>query len=216
MATYVMSDIHGEGRRFYTMLDKIGFGPQDQLYILGDVIDRGTDGVVLLWKILSEPNMHLIIGNHEQMCLDAYSPNASFVDVLRWTRNGSEHTMRAMDRLQPEEREALLSQLAALPDHVLLTVGDRHFYLVHGFAAQDKRERIWGRPDYFAAKPCANRTLIVGHTPVVAYSVHCPVRDHFRILHAPGFIDIDCGCGHRSEQRRLACLRLEDMREFYC
>ena len=25
MATYVMSDIHGEGRRFYTMLDKIGF-----------------------------------------------------------------------------------------------------------------------------------------------------------------------------------------------
>ena len=29
-------------------------------------------------------------------------------------------------------------------------------------------------------------------------------------------IDIDCGCGNlRSEHRRLACLRLDDMAEFY-
>ena len=35
------------------------------------------------------------------------------------------------------------------------------------------------------------------------------------IFHAPGLIDIDCGCGSGYELRRLACLRLDDMKEFY-
>ena len=34
--------------------------------------------------------------------------------------------------------------------------------------------------------------------------------------HRDNIIDIDCGCGNlRSEHRRLACLRLDDMAEFY-
>lgn len=37
----------------------------------------------------------------------------------------------------------------------------------------------------------------------------------FEIFHAPGLIGIDCGCGNETDLRRLACLRLEDMREFY-
>ena len=35
------------------------------------------------------------------------------------------------------------------------------------------------------------------------------------IWHGNGIIDIDCGCGHETELRRLACLRLDDMTEFY-
>ena len=54
MAHYVMSDIHGEGSRFYAMLDRIGFSSADTLYILGDVIDRGADGVSLLRQILAD------------------------------------------------------------------------------------------------------------------------------------------------------------------
>ena len=39
------------------------------------------------------------------------------------------------------------------------------------------------------------------------------VLDH--ILHAPGFIDIDCGCGYDMPIKTLSCLCLENMLEFY-
>lgn len=216
MAHYVMSDIHGEGSRFYAMLDRIGFSSADTLYILGDVIDRGTDGIALLRQILATRNMVLLLGNHEQLMLEYYHPDATFVEILRWNRNGNGSTVAALDQLRQSQRDELLAQVAELPDCLDLEVEGHRFYLVHGFPGDTRYARVWTRPDYFAENPMPGTTLIVGHTPVVVYSTQEPVRDHFRILHAPGFIDIDCGCGHRSEQRRLACLRLEDMQEFYC
>ena len=37
---YVMSDIHGQKRRFDSVMKQINLQPDDTLYILGDVIDR--------------------------------------------------------------------------------------------------------------------------------------------------------------------------------
>jgi len=216
MATYVMSDIHGEGRRFYAMLKRLHLTAEDTLYILGDVIDRGADGVSLLRYIMGEKNIVLLKGNHEQLCLDYYREDASFLEALRWGRNGNAHTLRAMERMREKPRNELLAYLQRLPDFAEVTVGEKTYHLVHGMYSQNAYERLWGRPDFYMPPPFPDKTVIVGHTPVVVYSKHEPVRDHFRILHAPGFIDIDCGCGHSSEQRRLACLRLDDMEELYC
>ena len=41
MATYVISDIHGQYNMFIELLDKIDLKDTDTLYILGDVLDRG-------------------------------------------------------------------------------------------------------------------------------------------------------------------------------
>ena len=48
--TYVMSDIHSMAELLERMLRKIAFSPEDTLYILGDMIDRGPDpaGVIEL------------------------------------------------------------------------------------------------------------------------------------------------------------------------
>lgn len=215
MAHYVLSDIHGEGSRFWKMLDIIGFSADDTLFVLGDVIDRGTDGVELLRYILDADNIHMLMGNHEQMCLDALAPTATFLEQLRWNRNGNAATLQAVQAMLPEDRERLLEEMAKLPDHMDISVAGRKFHLVHGFPGESTYSRLWGRPDYHTPGPFADSTVIVGHTPVVVYASYEPIRDHMRILHAPGFIDIDCGCGHRHETRRLACLRLEDMAEFY-
>ena len=48
MATYVLSDIHGEYAMLRKMLEKINFSDQDTLYVLGDVIDRGPHPVKAL------------------------------------------------------------------------------------------------------------------------------------------------------------------------
>lgn len=45
---YVISDVHGRYDLFIKMLDKISFSDNDTLYLLGDMIDRGPDGIKLL------------------------------------------------------------------------------------------------------------------------------------------------------------------------
>ena len=42
---YAMSDIHGCFDKYRAMLSEIQFKSTDTLYVLGDVIDRGPDGV---------------------------------------------------------------------------------------------------------------------------------------------------------------------------
>ena len=67
---YVTSDLHGYPlEKFRSMLDSVGFSQKDFLYILGDVIDRGADGISLLRWIMLQPNVELLLGNHEAMML---------------------------------------------------------------------------------------------------------------------------------------------------
>ena len=52
MATYVISDIHGEYGKFMELLDMIHFSNEDIQYVLGDVVDRGKNPVkTLLWMM---------------------------------------------------------------------------------------------------------------------------------------------------------------------
>lgn len=64
---FVISDIHGQKEAFFSLLEQVKFSEYDELYILGDVIDRGPYGIALLQHIMSQPNMHFILGNHEEM-----------------------------------------------------------------------------------------------------------------------------------------------------
>ena len=68
---YVMSDIHGCGKAYHEILRKIKFCDTDHLYILGDVIDRGPDGISTLEDIMRRKNVTMLLGNHEHMMLEA-------------------------------------------------------------------------------------------------------------------------------------------------
>ena len=54
--TYIMSDIHGNLRRFNSVMQQINLRTDDVLYVLGDVIDRHTDGVRILRKLMKMEN----------------------------------------------------------------------------------------------------------------------------------------------------------------
>ena len=73
MSTYVISDLHGQLGLFNQMLDKIEFKETDHLYMLGDAVDRGPDGILLLKKVMGMKNCTFILGNHEKMLLDHYT-----------------------------------------------------------------------------------------------------------------------------------------------
>lgn len=226
MAHYVLSDIHGEADRFRRMLQKIRFSEADILYILGDVIDRGLDGVPLLQQIMASPNMVMLLGNHEYMCLQCFRPEVTELDFRRWGRNGNYPTLSAMEQLEPRQLAEILTFLEGLPTHLEVTVNDRRFYLVHGFPGENVHDEVWSRPETDTPNPRPDCCLIVGHTPVLnmmGSEKEQAVRgaemeakgEHLRIFHGPNFMDIDCGCGHRLPIKALACLRLEDMAEFY-
>ena len=68
---YVMGDIHGNTRRFNSILQQIQLQPEDTLYVLGDVIDRHGDGVRILRQLMAMPNAKVLLGNHEYMMLQA-------------------------------------------------------------------------------------------------------------------------------------------------
>ena len=49
------------------LLKKINFSFEDELYILGDVVDRGPEPIRVLQDMMQRPNVVFILGNHELM-----------------------------------------------------------------------------------------------------------------------------------------------------
>lgn len=228
MSVYCMSDIHGQIDAFHQMLSKIGFTADDTLYIIGDVVDRGPCGVEILQEIMKMPNVVMVLGNHERMMLEYLSPDATEKQINRWNRNRNLPTLRKFKMLPRQEQDDVLSFVGKLPNSMELTVGNTRFFLVHGWPGDNTHDAVWGRPDGIDfPNPLPDRQLIVGHTPVSyllsgtdekeeAYLRNLEkAGEHVRILHAPGFIDIDCGCGYPYHSCALSCLRLDDMEEFY-
>ncbi len=166
MAHYVLSDIHGEADRFHAMLEKIQFSPEDTLYILGDVVDRGPDGISLLREIMGMSNAIMLLGNHEYMMLQYMSPSASETNIRRWNRNGNAPTLAAYRCLGDQEQQEILRYLRTLPTHLDVKVNGKKFYLVHGFPGENVHDEVWGRPTRSTPNPIPDYHLIIGHTPV--------------------------------------------------
>lgn len=226
---YVLSDIHGNLRRFEAMLERIGPGSEDMLYVLGDVIDRHPDGIAVLDRIMAMPNARMILGNHEYMMLRALGePADDYRDdggaLAHWYRNGGDVTHGAWNRLAPARQRELLDYLHSLPLNIDLRVGDRDYRLVHGAPVcrwQTNEDLRYRTPVHFAVwrrlkaeEPLEDgRIVIFGHTPTCNYQEAVPME----LWYGPDRIGIDCGCGwpESGPEGRLGCLRLEDGAEFY-
>ena len=111
---------------------------KDELYIIGDVIDRGNHPIKLLNYIRNQDNMTMIMGNHEKMMLDAISgPERNGIkrsghNVNLWYRNGGSITDHQFMKLNKEEQEEILLFLKNLPLGLEITVGQKNYMLIHG------------------------------------------------------------------------------------
>lgn len=226
MSHYVLSDIHGDAKRFHAMLEKIRFSAEDTLYILGDIFDRGPEPISILEEVMAAPNMVMLLGNHEYMCLQCHSPEVTERDIRRWDLNNNVTTKVGLALLSEERRREVLDFLRQLPTHIEVNVNGKQFYLVHGFPGLTIHDEVWSRPEPDTPTPLPGVQVIVGHTPVAClgrnddeeidyYRELIQKGAHLRIFHAPGFMDIDCGCGYDLPCMALACVRLEDGEEYY-
>ncbi len=231
MSTYAISDLHGCLHEFDEMLERIAFSSYDEMYIIGDVCDRGNDSIALLQKIMKHDNMHLIFGNHDiwfhrhiQTLIDAKREGSEVPlsdDLRLWLDcNGGFATADAFMELDYPDCYDIKLYLENQVFYKELTLLGRKFLLVHAglgsychkgvrLSAVPVSELIWphiGLDD----NPFDDVTMIVGHLPTFLYG---PEYDGI-IAHGKkkSILHIDCGCvfGHT-----LGCVRLDDMAEFY-
>lgn len=236
---YVMSDIHGNSRRFHSVLEQINLKPEDTLYILGDVVDRYPDGIKLLQEIMKMPNVKMLLGNHEYMMLNVMAEFkydevdwyvSNWADLRRlWFSNGGRVTYNALKLLTPEEYGEVHRFLKSLPIRFDIELNGVKYRMTHAAPTEDYEEyqlwydseveyTVWKRWKKTDPTP-EDYVLISGHTPTINYQEVNPLK----IWYGNNMIDIDCGAGFPVDQAshrtyyygRLACLRLDDMKEFY-
>lgn len=232
--TYATSDLHGYPLdRFQDLLQKAGFGPSDQLYVIGDVIDRNGDGgVAALRWMMRQPNVTLLRGNHEAMMLDCgflFTMDAAALnlneldakqeyDLFLWHRNGGMTTianLMELNRSDPEELTILLDYVQSAPVCAEVSVPMKQFVLVHGglngfspgkpLEEYDPKDLVWTRPD-IGERYWDDRLVVLGHTPTEYYG------EKGKAFVTPTWIDIDTGAAGGGSPMLL---RLDDLAEYY-
>lgn len=227
---YAISDIHGCFDKYRAMLSEIRFNSTDTLYVLGDVIDRGPDGIRILQDMAMRPNVFPLLGNHEltaavclpwlsqeitDQSLDALS-NDQVAALSEWIVNGGGPTLRSLRQLNQEERQDILEYLQEMELYAEVRAGGRAFLLTHAalehfdpdkpLDAYELQDFLFGRPGPETACP-PDKILVFGHTPTRL------LNGQDRIFHRGNMIGIDCGCVF--EGGRLGCLCLDTLEEFY-
>jgi serine/threonine protein phosphatase 1 len=229
---YILSDIHGNRRRFNSIMTQIDLKSEDTLYVLGDVIDRHPEGIGILRQLMAMPNVKMLPGNHEYMMLRAlgqpYDDNVDNGTALaHWYRNGGEVTHEHFALLEEPLQQQIIDYLRALPLEYELELNGKTWKLVHGgpVSAYVQDPKYFG-PTHFAVWKRWNLNdawpedcnMIFGHTPTRYYRDIVPMEIWYQGRH----IGIDCGGGYpedpaqeHSKYGRLACLRLDDGKVFY-
>ena len=233
---YVISDIHGNTRRLESILEQINLQPEDTLYVLGDVVDRHSDGIVMLLRLMDMPNVKMILGNHEFMMLRAlgfpYDGEERTEEIAEkawehWYRNGGQVTFAQWSQQSKEDQDRIIKYLHSLPAEIDLQINGQAYKLAHAAPPElydgDPKYRhatyfsIWKRYTPEDILPI-DYTLIFGHTPTRYFDDTAPMQ----IWQGQNRICIDCGSGYpddpeepKSKYGRLACLRLDDGKVFY-
>lgn len=168
---YCVSDIHGEYGLFKKLLEKLSFSDGDEMYICGDIIDKGEDSLKLASYISSFPNMHCILGNHELAFLDYYR------SILRTSPDDFDEVLYSLRRYFRKDVYLLdwklMDWLEALPAYI----EEKDFICVHAGVPLDEQgglhplstasvaqlvhDRRFKEPDVL---PKGNKCVFFGHT----------------------------------------------------
>jgi hypothetical protein len=147
-STYVISDVHGHLTDLRNLLSEAGLvdgedrwvGGDSQLWVLGDLVDRGPDGIGVLRLVRSleqqvPDRVHMLMGNHETLMLGTkLFPDSRFPSV--WTINGGLRSDQ--DALTDDEVEWLRGlPLMALAGDQLLMHSDTTEYLTWGSSIEE-------------------------------------------------------------------------------
>ena len=140
MAIYAISDIHGHYATYKKLLEKLKFSENDFLYVVGDVIDRGRDGIKIIQDTMRRPNVELMLGNHELMMLEHLHENALNSECSNvWLNyNGGAYTMTAYRHLRKRDQKRILTAMEKAIIQTTVHVDGIDFIIVHASLTNSK------------------------------------------------------------------------------
>lgn len=190
----IIGDVHGHYRSLMQLLEEILPTDADQIYFLGDLIDRGPHSAqVVEWVMqLGYP---CLLGNHEQMLLDAIG-SGQVVDhsLQSWLFAGGHSTLESYNNQVPQEH---IDWMKALPTY--LDLGD--VWLVHAgvdpslpLDIQTRDQFCWIREDFHRSSHpyFSDKLIVTGHTITFTFKGVNPGQ----LVAGAGWLDIETGAYH--------------------
>lgn len=211
---YVMSDLHGCYEEFLKALEVISFKDEDELYIIGDIMDRGKHPILLLQDLMMRPNVFPLMGNHDYMALtvlkklcveitdenvETHLKEEDLMNYYQWVKEGGHSTLREFQSLSYEEKMDIIEYLEEFSLCEEIRVQDKTYVLVHAGIERFKEEKSIYDFDFvdLIFVPCdytrqyyQNKYLVTGHTPTFKIDESCRGKIYQKYNH----IGLDCGC----------------------
>jgi serine/threonine protein phosphatase 1 len=191
----IIGDVHGHYEGLNLLLEAIAPGNDDQVYFLGDLIDRGPDSAKVV-NLVQQHGYISLLGNHEQLMLDAFSNGQPASAALQaWLYSGGRATVNSYgdSTCMLEHRD----WFRTLPTY--LDLGD--IWLVHAgvnpklpLNLQTQHDFCWIRDDFHSmTQPYfADKLIITGHTITFTLPKVLPGE----LAQGCGWLDIDTGAYH--------------------
>ncbi|WP_421799681.1 metallophosphoesterase family protein [Haliscomenobacter sp.] len=210
MRKIAISDIHGCNATFEALLQQINFSKEDQLFLLGDYLDRGPSSKQVLdtiFRLKAEGyQLQCLRGNHEEMLLWALEGHVH--NLQSFLQNGGEVTLASFGVQYPWEiPQPYLDFLENLPfwieveEYIFVHAGLKFLPDTSPFEHTDRM--LWIRNWYtdLDLEWLGPRYIVHGHTPT-PYSTIQHLFRHFKGLRV---INIDGGCVFRQAEYGHLC-----------
>jgi serine/threonine protein phosphatase 1 len=203
----VISDIHGCSKTFKKLLQKVELTPNDQLFILGDAVNKGPSSAKVLNRLLNLQQrgyqVFFIRGNHEQIILNCKKKTLG-------QRKRTLSNVNALDLLEGGKIKAAFSYLLKKSFHFIET--ESHFLVHAGFNSTenhftDQKAMLQIRSFEYNQEIFKGKRIIIGHTPKSLQKIQKQIRQKKPV------ICIDNGCININEdgQGSLLCLDLDTL-----
>ena len=187
---YAFSDIHGNFDLLKQILKFCNY--DDELYFLGDAIDRGPEGILCMQYLLNDPRVTYLMGNHENMFIKSYQEKFGrafdeIVDIynsstMLWMQNGGDSTKYKFNELSTQEQDSLYSKIINLPNRISFENKNNKLIVlshagtsIYNFIDNDNKKFnwLWDRKhideEYIEDKDIKDIYLVHGHTPVCSH-----------------------------------------------
>ena len=229
---YAVADIHGCYEEFLQLLDKINFTDEDEMYIVGDMVDKGPDPIKLVQDLMMRPNVYPILGNHDfavitvlrkfnaeitEENVETHLRTEDMQNYMHWLADGGPTTAKQFTELDREDRQAVLDYLEDSATYEEVTAGGRDYVLVHAGLNNFSPDKALDeyhfsdltlyRPDY-SKRYFEDKYVVTGHTPTFKIR---PDGEPL-VYEEHGHIAIDCGCIYGL---KLAAYCLDTQEVFY-
>lgn len=199
MRQFAITDIHGCNTSFVALLDQIGLTTADELYLLGDYVDRGPDSKGVLDTILqmriNGHHVRCLSGNHEYGMLAARHDWRFRENWIGWW--GGRETLESFGVWGLDEiAEPYWDFLTSLELYIEIP----GFVMVHaGLDWTKGHDPLANEEELFFARNwyhrinydwLGDRTILHGHTPIVRREL----EHQFYRLEKARYLDLDNGC----------------------